>query len=60
MNRKLADESSTGDEYLIDIKTYFSLVKIAAIKISDSSMEFKFRLKKKYFELSLTRFLFTF
>lgn len=33
MNRKLADESSTGDEYLIGIKVYFSLVKIGVTKL---------------------------
>lgn len=60
MNRKLADESYTGDEYLIGIKIYFSLVKIGVMRLLNSSTEFKFRFLKKCFEISLTRFLFTF
>lgn len=43
MNRKLADESYTGDEYLIGIKIYFSLVKIGVMRLFNSSTEFKFR-----------------
>lgn len=46
MNRKLADESYTGDEYLIGIKIYFSLVKIGVMRLFNSSTEFKFRWKK--------------
>lgn len=60
MNRKLADESYTGDEYLIGIKIYFSLVKIGVMRLFNSRTEFKFRFLKKCFEILLTRFLFTF